>query len=136
MRARARPGAARTGHDPATQRRTAAADERGAGTGLRGGRSRHADAAGDDHDIRCYLDTARNRAGLDRVVHLPTASFRFKVDRSPACGFPKNPRANGERTGAADFEDPLVTESRSQARNDVSFPFTNIGANSKEIPNG
>ena len=112
-RARARPDQTRPSDDPATQRRTAAADERGAGTGLRGGRSRHADAAGDDDDIRCYLEPARNRAGLDRVVHLPTASFRFKVDRSPACGFPKSPRTNGERAGAADFDDPHLAESRS-----------------------
>ena len=59
------------------------------------------------------LMLARNRAGLDRIVHLPTASFRFKVDRSPACGFPKNPRTNGERAGAADFDDPLLAESKS-----------------------
>ena len=39
--------------------------------------------------------------------------FEFKVDRSPACGFPKNPRTNGERTGAADFDDPLLAESKS-----------------------
>ena len=57
------PAQARASDDPASQRRTAAAGERGAGVGLRGGRSRHADAAGDDDDIRCYRRSARDRAG-------------------------------------------------------------------------
>ncbi len=48
----------------------------------------------------------------DRVVHLQTASLRLKVDRSPACGFPENPRTNGRRAGAADFDNPHRTESK------------------------
>ena len=39
--------------------RIAAAGELGTQARFRGGQSEHADAAGDDHNIRCYLDAAR-----------------------------------------------------------------------------
>ena len=58
------------------------------------------------------LSLRETAQGLIGIVHLPTASFRFKVDRSPGCGFPKNPRTNGERAGAADFDNPLLAESK------------------------